>query len=558
MSGEVTVRRSLSNLDKIIRRHCELEFAEFVRHAAKILIPGFVWGNHIQVVCDHLQAVQAGKVDRLMVNLPPGCTKSTLLSVLWPAWVWTVEPDATFLCVTYNQDLTVRDAVACRELIADPWYIDRWGDKVQVAFGHDAKTFYRLTAGGWRLSTTRSGRATGDHPKYVIIDDPLSVEKSKNANERKAFNDWYRDTLSTRGVAKGVRHVVGMQRVHVDDPCGMFERENEFAERAGEEKPWHQVMLPMRYDPEYKMEDRGFGGDWRTEKGELLYPQLLDEKKVTKLERSLGASNSSAQLGQRPIRKDGEFFKCSNIKIIRRDEAPFEFDAVCRFWDRAASVEDGAYTAGALVGRKGSKFYLLHMIRKRMTAGDVEAAIEMNVKLDEIEFGFSKLWTCFEIEGASSGKRVAEITINRLRGHRVYGVRAKDSKEVHAEPLSIAIENGDVYAIEGPWLTEVFDEMEVFPSGPFKDQSDAFAGAYLELVNPSAKSQSVVVSSKAAGKPRFKEGKCQNPACDRPAFTEAGFCCHECERLAPEGEVCHSHTAECSTKYNDWYVKNSR
>ena len=111
--------------------------------AAPEVIPGraFVWGKHIDVLCNHLQAVSQGYIDRLLINLPPGCTKSTILSVLWPAWNWTTRPDRSFMCVSYNSDLTIRDSIACRELIAGDWYQKRWGVKVQVRFGEDAKSY---------------------------------------------------------------------------------------------------------------------------------------------------------------------------------------------------------------------------------------------------------------------------------------------------------------------------------------------------------------------------------------------------------------------------------
>ena len=531
--------------------------------AAPEVIPGraFVWGKHIDVLCNHLQAVSQGHIDRLLINLPPGCTKSTILSVLWPAWTWATRPDRSFMCVSYNSDLTIRDSIACRELIAGDWYQKRWGVKVQVRFGEDAKSYYRLEQGGWRLSTTRRGRATGDHPDIVIIDDPLSAEGAKVANERKAFADWYRDTLASRGVTRGVKHVVAHQRLHVEDCSADFERENEQARQAGEPLPWAHVRLPMRYDPRLAMQDIGWGGDWRTLEGELLYPQLLDEEKVSKLERRLGKANTAAQLQQNPQVRDGDFFLMTNLLVIHRDELPLRFDAVCRFWDRAATDEgDGAYTAGALVGRKADRFFLLDMIRKRLRSGAVENLIEQMIFVDETTYGKDRLTTCFEVEPGSGGKRQAEITKNRLRGHRVFGIPARLSKEAHAEPLAIAIENKEVFVANGPYVPELFDEMQGFPTGKYKDQTDAFAGAYLELVLPSTKVPSLTISEGAGAQSipevfRSQEGKCRNRACQRPAFEPDGFCCDCCRRTASQAEAPERHDPNCNAKFNDWWVK---
>lgn len=564
-SGEAPTHKKLSNYDKIVRKQCELSFAEFVKEAAPQVIRGgrFVWGRHIGLLCSHLQAVANDEIDLLLINLPPGCTKSTVLSVLWPAWVWTTNPAASFLCITYNDGLTLRDAIACRELIGTDWYTKRWGDRVQVKFGEDSKGFYRLTGGGWRMSTTRRGRATGEHPNYVIIDDPLSAEQAKVPNERKAFAEWYRDTLASRGMANNVKHVVGMQRLHVEDTSADFIRENELAEMAGQKKPWTWLRLPMRYDPDFVMQDQGFGSDWRTKEGELLYPELLDEEKVRKLEKRLGKANTGAQLGQNPQVRDGDFFLMTHLKVIKRTSLPLTFDAVVRFWDRAASDEgDGAYTAGALVAKKGDRIFLLDMIRVKLRSGAVENLIEQTCFIDENIYGFDKLRTCFEIEPGSGGKRQGEITIARLRGHRVTGVVARQSKESHAEPLSIAVENGEVFVVDGPYVPEVFHEMGGFPSGKYKDQTDAFAGAYLELVNPTSKAASAVLadtSSKMEEKARRAErGKCANANCSRVAFEDNGYCCDSCRTASAEGVEAHRHTAECHSKHNDWWVRNSK
>lgn len=520
----------------------------------------FIWGRHIDVMASHLQAVTERRINRLLINVPPGCTKSTIVSVLWPSWVWARDPTESFMCISYHADLTERDSVACRELIGSEWYQSRWGHKVTVRFGEDSKTFYRLTNGGWRLGTTRRGRTTGDHPSNVIIDDPISAEQAKNPNERKAFVNYYRDSLSTRGAANRVRHVCAMQRLHVEDPSAEFLRDNRQADLRGEAQPWVHCRLPMRYDPILAMRDCGFGGDWRTEPGQLLYPELLDEERVRELERNLGTANTNAQLQQNPQIRDGDFFALTKLVVIPRKEVPLRFDSYVRFWDRAATEGgDGACTVGALMARKGDRFFLLDVIRKRIRSAEVENLIEQTVILDEIAYGKDRLTTCFEIEGGSGGVRQAEITQNRLRGHRVFGVPSRESKAARAEPLSIAIENGEVFVLEAAYLPELFEEMQSFPTGSTKDQVDAFAGAYLELVNPTSKAATIVISERdgdAASAARASDhGKCRNTACSRPAFSPDGYCCGNCRTADAEGLEPHKHTPECSASYNDWWVK---
>jgi hypothetical protein len=41
---------------------------------------------------DQLEAVTAGEIKRLLINMPPRYAKSTCVSIMWPTWVWAREP----------------------------------------------------------------------------------------------------------------------------------------------------------------------------------------------------------------------------------------------------------------------------------------------------------------------------------------------------------------------------------------------------------------------------------------------------------------------------------
>ena len=72
------------------KRACAVSLAEFVRRAWHVLEPAteYVHGRHIEALCDHLEAVTRGDVTRLLINVPPGSSKSLIVSVFWPAWEW--------------------------------------------------------------------------------------------------------------------------------------------------------------------------------------------------------------------------------------------------------------------------------------------------------------------------------------------------------------------------------------------------------------------------------------------------------------------------------------
>jgi hypothetical protein len=48
--------------------------------------------RHIELIAAELAAVRAGRIGRLLVNLPPRHLKSHLASVAFPAWCFGHQP----------------------------------------------------------------------------------------------------------------------------------------------------------------------------------------------------------------------------------------------------------------------------------------------------------------------------------------------------------------------------------------------------------------------------------------------------------------------------------
>src|SRR6202043_692640 len=82
-------------LEAAAARLCELSFYDFVHAAWKVVEPStkFVPSWHVRAICEHLEACTNGQIRRLIINIPPRCMKSLLVSVCWPAWVWIKRPE---------------------------------------------------------------------------------------------------------------------------------------------------------------------------------------------------------------------------------------------------------------------------------------------------------------------------------------------------------------------------------------------------------------------------------------------------------------------------------
>ena len=309
------------------QRLAEESLLEFARQAWPIIEPGqaFVDGWHLHAIADHLEAITLGELENLVINIPPGCMKSILVSVLWPAWEWTKHPGLRVLGASYGADLAIRDAQKCRDVVTSDWYQERW-PQVQVRKGSDQKTKYELIGGGWRMATSVGGRATGEHPDRKIVDDPTNAAQAASDAERSTANLWFDQTLSTRGKSRNARTVVVMQRLHEQDLTGHI---------LASERGYEHLCLPMEYEVTKRRVTSIGWEDPRQKAGSLLWPELFDAKSVSELKRDLGAYGTAGQLQQRPSPEGGGILRVDHFQLWPRDRELPLFDLVVQSYDTA-------------------------------------------------------------------------------------------------------------------------------------------------------------------------------------------------------------------------------
>lgn len=546
---------------KLLRAKLRFSLYEFGKYFFPMVTgKSYIDGLHAKLLCRHLEAFAKGKIKRLLVNIPPSHSKSLWITVIFPLWVWTWNPHAKFLCYSYVEELAIDNSVKCRELMNREEFIALYPE-LRAKLGVDTKKNFQNEHGGERRVAVPGGAGTGWHPDYILIDDPISRDKAEVNSERERIGKWYFETLTTRGIAgeTDAAHCVCMQRLHPDDLSGRIMTFAKNCRLRGEEDPWYVVMLPLRYDPAHVMEDRGYGGDWRTVKGELLCPGLVGEAKAKEVERGLGGPDSfavNAQLQQQPTLREGKLFKSHLIETILPEALP-KCHRYVRFWDRAATPDGGCWTAGVLIGRLGEdptkpcKFFIIDVIRERLGWDDVEALMKQTVTADEQRYGFDNLTTYFEREGGSAGVQVADTTVIRLRGHNIFPASTGGKNKItRARPLATAVSYKEVYAVLAEWWPDFIDEITKFPGGEFLDQADAAAGAYNHLVLPSPNGNSDIIIPASVERdndvPAMGSAeKC--PTCNRPAFA-GKHCC----------DGCHTgqHTPDCALRFTEWW--NSR
>jgi len=176
---------------EIERNLCRKHFYYYVKRAWK---PCFneelVEGWHIAAMCYHLQALvenklytdKGGVADTLVINLPSGCTKSSIVSILFPSWLWARKPETKQWFESFSPGLAVRDAAETRRIVKGQWFKERfWRDEVEISSDQDQKTTFRNTAGGWRLSFGIGMKeGFGNHPDVLVC---LPYEQTINTDK---------------------------------------------------------------------------------------------------------------------------------------------------------------------------------------------------------------------------------------------------------------------------------------------------------------------------------------------------------------------------------------
>ena len=323
--------RALASLNFDLASESLIDFAEVFW---PVIEPGrpFVRGWAIEAICEHLEAVTAGHITRLLMNVPPGLMKSLSTNVLWPAWEWGPKnrPDLRYIGASYSQDLTIRDNRRCRQIIESPPYQEMFGDRFSLVADQNAKVRYDTDKRGFKIATSVGGLGTGERGDRFVIDDPHNVKTAESEAKLDEVAQWLTEVVPTRvNDQKHSARVVIMQRVHERDASGLIlahelgythlelPMEFETARRC------HTVLRPALLGPDgTELVPAKTFTDPRTKEGELLFPERFAAEELKQLKKELSAWGGqyavSGQLQQAPTPRGGGMFKVDKEEVHRR------------------------------------------------------------------------------------------------------------------------------------------------------------------------------------------------------------------------------------------------
>jgi phage terminase large subunit-like protein len=284
---------------------------------------------HHEVICDKLELIALGEIRNCVINIPGRHTKSTLVNIILPSWIWCqprnpdyplIGPQVKFLCVSYGATLSEEIALKQLRLVMGEWYQNLWGHRVKIRMDQMSRANFANMAGGERISTSIEGAVLGRGGDIMIIDDPMSPKMAESELERESAMRALSEGLMTRVTDPRIAaRIMIMQRLHENDPT-------DWALDTWPTNSTVHVMLPSRFDT-----TRACPDDRRTEDGELLWPEVYNKETIDRQERELGPYAFASQHQQMPSPRGGG--------IIKRD-----------WWQPWPELgQDGEFPIGAVV-----------------------------------------------------------------------------------------------------------------------------------------------------------------------------------------------------------------
>jgi len=451
----------------------------------------FVPNWHIQYICAELEviarrvAARQRKLYDLVINVPPGTTKTATVSIFFPVWCWVNWHYLRFITTSHNKVLSLESAEYSRDIIRSDKFRSMFPD-LDIKQDKDVKSNFRVVRkeytkpgfapriiqGGGRVSTSVDAKIIGFHADIIIPDDLIDPKRALSDVSLPDVNDYLDKTLSTRKVNKAVSTMVMiMQRLHEDDPTGHI-----LTKKKAKDRIRHLCFPGEIRTPGYEKQVKP-NECIKFYRDGLMDTVRLDPAVLDEMLDDLGQYGYAGQVGQKPTPPGGGMFKPGNMPIIESLSSETNVVDRVRYWDKAATPGAGAFTAGVCMWRlQNGKFIIVDVVRGQWGTDDREDRIRHTAEADG-----SRTRVGIEQEPGSSGKDSADATIRNLAGYISKADRPTGDKIHRADTFSVQVNKGNVIMMRAEWNSAFKKELEFFPNSSYKDQVDAASGAFRML-----------------------------------------------------------------------------
>lgn len=469
-------------LDYFIDRElCKQSYFEFVKEAWKIIEPSteLVLNWHIEKIANELQEVierneRGEDAENIVINVPPGTTKSTLITKLLTPWVWTRAASKKVIIATYEHTLATNHALKARDVIRSNWYQGCWGSLYRLKSDKNVKTEYENTRSGTVITTSTGSSVIGKHGDIIIIDDPNNPQTVPSQNELQEVNRWHDLILSTRMTNKRTTvKILVMQRIAVNDLT------DHVLNKHGEK--WRHICLPGEITAKNTVKP----AEWeRFYVNSLLDVNRLDRISLDRLQANLGTQGYNTQVQQKPAAPEGNIIKrewfttelLNNFNSYHTTEPiVFFMDTAYKDIKRNEKGKEPDPTGIIATCKINHTLYIIHGTKARLQFPDLVRFVPAYVK----QHGYSGSST-IRIEPKASGISLVQ-TLREISSLNVVETPSPhDDKTTRLTAASPSVEVGKVVLIEGVWVNDFVDEVCDFPNAAHDEYVDllSYAVAY--------------------------------------------------------------------------------
>jgi predicted phage terminase large subunit-like protein len=463
-------------LDALVADRCRGRFFRFfLEFWETIESVDLVLNWHIEYLCDQLQEVyeaweRGEHQPDVLINIPPGTSKSTTVTQLFPAWLWLKCPGFRIISSSHAADLSVGHGVKTRDCLASEKFQRLFPGHITFKSDENGKTAYRNTAMGERFTTSTGSKVTGKHADGIFIDDPLDPEQASSEKSRKKAGGHLKKLASRKTDKKRSFTIMVMQRVHMLDPSGIW--------LNMPNKKLRHICLPGELSDEVKpveLRARYVNG--------LLDPTRLDRVALADQKGSLGSYGYAGQYGQTPAPEGGGKLKktwfvgmpWAKFEELYGEEYPvWDFDLDTAYTEKQENDPNAIMSTTYI----GQTLYIRGVGEKWLEMPELLAYIPEFLAM----YGHTYQSRLF-IEPKAAGKSTVQSLRKLTQINVVEAPSPNDSKETRVNNSAPFVEGRRVVLLyDEPntpqgWQQVFIDQCATFPRAAHDDQVDILTQA---------------------------------------------------------------------------------
>ncbi|ERJ35926.1 Phage-related protein [Burkholderia sp. AU4i] len=480
----------------VLKAKCERDHLFFSRYFFKHrqAIKFRVNWHHV-LIADTVQRVIDGTLKNVVINVPPGSSKTELVAINLIARGLALNPRARFLHISYSDDLALLNSETARDIVASDEYQALWPLKVAddakskkrwnvLVDGKKAGGVYAVSLGG-QITGFRAGHMAEGWQGAIIIDDPLKVEDAYSKTNRDKANRKLQSTVKSRKANPDTPIIVIMQRLAEEDPTGFIKArklpgEWEFIEIPALITDEYVAKLPAHIRDRVEREERDADGRYSYWPYKEPLHELLASEKAD-------AYVFNGQYMQRPSPLGGGIIQSG--KFLRYGALPqLQYRKI--FADTAQkTAERNDYSVFECWGLGyDNRLYLIDLIRGKWKAPELkQRAIDFWNKHNAIGAGDpgAPVLRQMKVEDKSSGTGLIQ-DIQAAGGIPIEGIERVKDKLTRVMDVVSHIDSGNVaIPSEADWVSDFVAECDSFTADDthmHDDQIDPMVDAINDML----------------------------------------------------------------------------